>query len=728
MATIKDIAKAAGVSQGTVSNVLNGKENVSSDKIERVMRVVAEMGYTINEKAKNLRRGKAHVLAVIVPNLTDRPYVDFVTSFKRYAQEEGYWIDLYTTNDDMETERRLIPRLRSRMTSGVAVFSCLADGSTPYYDAGFAKDEVLFRSRRQTPDSLYLGFDLYKAGMEMGEYAAAKGYERVAVLVGPLNQYSKRCFCDAFVGRLRARLPFCEIYVRETTTNNRYKNALHLFTHMTPQAVFTENIALAQVVENMHLNFFRNVPVEICTFSPVFVLPEDRFTRYEADYRLMGKVAAQRLTGKGGACPPQQVLPMKGFSTWPAHTHAPTQKTLSIISIASPTTRALKSLINLYEQNSGTKVRLIEASSDSFYETLSQWDEAHSCDLVRLDVNWFPWFGASLFEPLVHVAPNIAQELDGFLPGSDGGVISIGGRLLAMPGTSSVQVLFYRKDLFEDLHMKRLFYERYKKPLAPPQTFEEYNLIAAFFTREFNPDSPVSYGTTLVTGNNDVAGMEFLTRYFSHTDTLFSAQDELLLCSEEGRLAMREVRDAYRYTSRQKHAWWTAATQEFARGDVAMTIQFINHVSDLVGPDSVVADQLAWSSVPGGNPLRGGSVIGISKYSREKELALDFIRWLSRDDIAAANTLLGGMSSRTAAFQSAEVIEAYPWIPFAGERYTDSHAQCYPSRNTSSFEFRQLQNMLGMAVNEVISGSMEVDQSLRFVASAYEQYRKKAPR
>ena len=75
--------------------------------------------------------------------------------------------------------------------------------------------------------------------------------------------------------------------------------------------------------------------------------------------------------------------------------------------------------------------------------------------------------------------------------------------------------------------------------------------------------------------------------------------------------------------------------------NVAMTIQFINHVSDLVGPDSVVADQLAWSSVPGGNPLRGGSVIGISKYSREKELALDFIRWLSRDDIAAANTLLG---------------------------------------------------------------------------------------
>ena len=50
MATIKDIARVAGVSQGTVSNVLNGKDNVSSDKIQRVMKVVEEMGYAINEK------------------------------------------------------------------------------------------------------------------------------------------------------------------------------------------------------------------------------------------------------------------------------------------------------------------------------------------------------------------------------------------------------------------------------------------------------------------------------------------------------------------------------------------------------------------------------------------------------------------------------------------------------------------------------------------------------
>ena len=51
MATIKDIAKKAGVCPGTVSNVLNGKENVSSDKIRRVMEVARQLGYVPNEES-----------------------------------------------------------------------------------------------------------------------------------------------------------------------------------------------------------------------------------------------------------------------------------------------------------------------------------------------------------------------------------------------------------------------------------------------------------------------------------------------------------------------------------------------------------------------------------------------------------------------------------------------------------------------------------------------------
>ena len=57
MATIKDIAKLAGVSHGTASNVLNQRGNVSSEKISKVLKAAKELGYTINPQAQLLRKG-----------------------------------------------------------------------------------------------------------------------------------------------------------------------------------------------------------------------------------------------------------------------------------------------------------------------------------------------------------------------------------------------------------------------------------------------------------------------------------------------------------------------------------------------------------------------------------------------------------------------------------------------------------------------------------------------
>lgn len=58
MPTIKDIARIAGVSHGTVSNVLNGRGNVSVEKIEAVQRAAREVGYQLNAQAQSLRASK----------------------------------------------------------------------------------------------------------------------------------------------------------------------------------------------------------------------------------------------------------------------------------------------------------------------------------------------------------------------------------------------------------------------------------------------------------------------------------------------------------------------------------------------------------------------------------------------------------------------------------------------------------------------------------------------
>ena len=115
MATIKDIARAAGVSQGTVSNVLNGKGNVSSTKIRQVQQAAQQLGYALNQRAQVLRRGSSKTLAVVLPSLYNRCYVDFFTSFRNYAQNCGYQVSLLLTDDQPEKEERAIGEIQSGM-------------------------------------------------------------------------------------------------------------------------------------------------------------------------------------------------------------------------------------------------------------------------------------------------------------------------------------------------------------------------------------------------------------------------------------------------------------------------------------------------------------------------------------------------------------------------------------------------------------------------------------
>ena len=124
MTTIKDIAKAAGVAQGTVSNVLNGKGNVSSEKIRQVMDAASALGYVPNERAKLLRKGRSNTLAVILPNIRSKQYIDFYLSFKAYAENHGYSVSQYLTSDDnREAEYAAIQDVRSSMAQGMAAVS-----------------------------------------------------------------------------------------------------------------------------------------------------------------------------------------------------------------------------------------------------------------------------------------------------------------------------------------------------------------------------------------------------------------------------------------------------------------------------------------------------------------------------------------------------------------------------------------------------------------------------
>src|SRR5690554_1095 len=125
MPTMKDIARLAGVSHGTVSNVLNGKGNVSLKKIKLVEQAASQLGYTVNKQAKHLRKSIADTFALILPCLKTPEYIELYDAIRQHLAVSRCKISLYVTDNIPVKELDIIKNLDIERLCGIAVVTSL---------------------------------------------------------------------------------------------------------------------------------------------------------------------------------------------------------------------------------------------------------------------------------------------------------------------------------------------------------------------------------------------------------------------------------------------------------------------------------------------------------------------------------------------------------------------------------------------------------------------------
>ena len=136
MATMKDIAREAGVSHGTVSNVLNKTGKVSIEKIRLVEEAAKKLGYVPNSQAQMLRQGSATTIALIIPSLQEDTWLDLYTTLQSSLKTAGYDVNVYTTDDLSECELSLLKQLPISNILAIVSVSALKDnmpGENPYH-------------------------------------------------------------------------------------------------------------------------------------------------------------------------------------------------------------------------------------------------------------------------------------------------------------------------------------------------------------------------------------------------------------------------------------------------------------------------------------------------------------------------------------------------------------------------------------------------------------------
>jgi LacI family transcriptional regulator len=123
MATIADVARRAGVTTATVSNVLTGRVVVKEETRERVQKAIAELDFRPNLIARGLAQGKTMTLALIVPTISNPYFAEVVEEAERVADEHDYQLLLCITHTSKTTCERHLERLARRWVDGFIVLS-----------------------------------------------------------------------------------------------------------------------------------------------------------------------------------------------------------------------------------------------------------------------------------------------------------------------------------------------------------------------------------------------------------------------------------------------------------------------------------------------------------------------------------------------------------------------------------------------------------------------------
>lgn len=197
MVTLKEVALRCGVSVATVSNILNGKPNVSQATKQRVLEVVKETGYQPNYFAQGMRKQKTNMIGIITEDLNEFSSTPIVEAIMAYCDDHGYrtilinmrmydkWQNTWY-NDDEKLQSVLqsaITEMLSIKVDGIVyvaghcrVVNCFPDD--------FSIPAIVVYALSKSPNFTSVVIDDEKGGYDMTNYLISMGHKKIGVIGG----------------------------------------------------------------------------------------------------------------------------------------------------------------------------------------------------------------------------------------------------------------------------------------------------------------------------------------------------------------------------------------------------------------------------------------------------------------------------------------------------------------------------------------------------------------
>lgn len=182
--TIADVAAHAGVSQASVSRVLNGRASVDPDIVQRVQASIAELGYRPSPTARSLVNGRNNTIAMVVPDLENPLFQGILKGLSVSAARDGYRVLVADTAESVDDEASIAAEARQRCDAIVLCAPRMPEARLRDLVEELAPAVVVNRPLPGA-DVPVVGIDYVRGIRDLVDHLHGLGHRRIAYVSGP---------------------------------------------------------------------------------------------------------------------------------------------------------------------------------------------------------------------------------------------------------------------------------------------------------------------------------------------------------------------------------------------------------------------------------------------------------------------------------------------------------------------------------------------------------------
>ncbi|RLK63508.1 extracellular solute-binding protein [Atopobacter sp. AH10] len=664
-ATIADIAKASGVSIGTVSNVLNKKGNVKISTIRKVEQAVKELGYIKNNTAQTMKANESneiiflihHLSSCLEPLITDLLHhleqqslilkvieIDnlFDLSDLRNLLKSGQYKALITTTHTSEELLQLVPQ------SKLLVIGESQYGQSLAFDATELTEQISKNERYYILDDSS-GFNISNALMQ--------------------NFKDK----DQLICLTKAQLT--NIFPLKSTDNFIVCSESDLEDLLLSAKIHSSPLGSIWLISSKEQKYCYDSLV-----SHHFYFSSNAIASNIDHY-----LSATKLSSTEAKTFPKSI-PIYSTNSLTVRPLAK-ETQLRILLLDNPFAKVLRQLVSCCYSETNIHLDLTCMNFQDLNQTLES-NSSKDYDLIRLDVSYFPWYGSQLFRPLDQLEDlTILRNSLNFDPR----YCSVQDHFLALPVDPSVQLMMYREDIFNDPVIQKAYLDSYNKKLSPPSSYFDLLEFCRFFHQLHIPEKTTAYPLAITSQTAILLASEFLPYYFSEGGEISYKEGEFILSRSTFLKVLNCYREISSYAKKLNSSWWSDEIKAYNAGESSLIIGYSNHLNQIRNKNSL------YTSIPGNCPAFGGGVMGISQASPKISEAVLFFKWLYqyRTQEFLANS--GVCVPRTHLYQERSIQRNYPFLAFSKNHFMNSQRLQYQDKHYI-FHTIAIEKIIGQAI------------------------------